>query len=116
MSEPVSDAPRRSLRAVTVVSDWIEDRICRLTGRPARIYSALYGYFTADEVDRAEDGATLGSVPSADPGAKTDGRGGRETALPAAIRIGTNATNPPCDDGDGLPRASSAERRVSNSC
>lgn len=42
----------------------------------------------------AEDRATLGSDPSADPGAKTDASGGREAARHPLIRFGTNAINP----------------------
>ena len=42
----------------------------------------------------AEDRATLGSDPSADPGAKTDGRAARLAARLPAIRFGTNAINP----------------------
>jgi transposase InsO family protein len=42
----------------------------------------------------AEDRATLGSDPSADPGAKTDASGGRKAARPPLIRFGTNAINP----------------------
>ncbi len=67
-------------------------------------------------MDWAEDRATLGSDPSADPGAETDGRGGPPAGRPAmAIRIGTKAINPGWCVGDGLPRAASPERRLSNS-
>lgn len=42
----------------------------------------------------AEDRATLGSDPSADPGARTDAPGGRKAAWHPRIRFGTNAINP----------------------
>lgn len=42
----------------------------------------------------AEDRATLGSDPSADSGARTDGPGDRKAARHPAIRFGTNAINP----------------------
>lgn len=42
----------------------------------------------------AEARATLGSDPSADPGAKTDGPGDPLTARHPSIRFGTNAINP----------------------
>lgn len=42
----------------------------------------------------AEDRATLGSDPSADPGARTDAPGGRKAARNPRIRFGTNAINP----------------------
>jgi transposase InsO family protein len=42
----------------------------------------------------AEDRATLGSDPSADPGATTDAPGGRTAARHPVIRFGTNAINP----------------------
>lgn len=45
----------------------------------------------------AEDRATLGSDPSADPGARTDAPGGREAARHPLIRLGTNAINPSRD-------------------
>jgi len=47
---------------------------------------------------RAEDRATVGTDPSADPGAKTEGRGGGSLGappvLPTPFGIGTKALNP----------------------
>jgi len=45
----------------------------------------------------AEDRATLGSDPSADSGARTDGRAAHVAARYPLIRFGTNAINPSCE-------------------
>jgi len=72
---------------------------------------------------RAEDKALLGSNPSADPGAKTEGRAAdrnvRRSPLPTLLGIGTKAINPSrqsrehagCElPGDGLPEIANPER------
>lgn len=67
MNDAVGDASRQYVRSVSAIPNRVEDRLCRLAARPARIYAILFcayflaaffifrrlifTYFTADEVD-----------------------------------------------------------------
>jgi hypothetical protein len=67
----------------------------------------------------AEDRATVGTDPSADPGAKTEGRAAETVARLSAFGIGTNAINPSRRSrenntqrpGDVLPELHNPERQ-----
>ena len=71
----------------------------------------------------AEDRATVGTDPSAAPGAKTEGRAAHTVArlYPTPFGIGTKAINPsrrsreflkPQTPGDGLPKVANPEHPI----